>query len=718
MERDIFSAPAAGEKTAAAKTILLVEDEALIAMNEASILKKRGFEVVTVYNAEKAIEQARRKDIDLILMDIDLGKGKMDGTEAARRILRERELPIVFCTGHAEKEYVDRVKKITVYGYVLKNAGEFVLAESINMAFELFEAHRKLAFQAMLLDEIRDRITATDLEGRITYVNKAECRSFGKTVDELLGMTVKDYGDNADRGASQQEIIDATLEKGRWEGEVVNITDEGREIIFDARTQLIYDEKGNPAGMLGISTDITDRKQSEERFRVISKLSSDYAYCHRLKEDGSLEPVWHIGSFADISGYTPEELYKIGGWGALIHPDDIPGAWKYIDTLLSGEEAAFTARIRTKSGEIRWIEDTGKPWIDEETGKVLGTFGAAKDITEQKQSEIGLVHSQESMQTVLDAIPEDIYVADMESYEVLFINAQMKHSFPQAAVGDICYEVFRGGSRPCEHCTNSRLLDENGGPTGVITWECYNPVNHMWYINYDRAISWFDGRYVKLQIAADISGRKLYEEKLESALRDKDFLMKELNHRVKNNLSMISSLISLKDAALGSKVDLSDIARQADAIKIVHEKLNQSEDITRIKMEDYVRDLLETVFSFSSVSVEAVTKITVGELHTRTAVPLGLIINELATNSVKHGFAEDSEARFDVELEKESSGDTYVLRVANSGRPFPGHIQLDNPDTLGLQLITALVQQLRGTVDLQREPHPVFTIRFPAAKGE
>lgn len=483
------------------RTILLVEDEALIAMDEAAMLKKRGFDVVTAYNAEQAIETARRKEVDLILMDIDLGTGKMDGTEAALQILRERELPIVFCTSHAEKEYVDRVKKITGYGYVLKDAGEFVLVESINMAFELFEANRRLSFQAMLLDEIRDRITATDLEGRITYVNKAECRSFGKTVDELLGMTVQDYGDNAELGATQQEIIETTLKEGRWEGEVVNIAEEGHEIIFDARTQLIYDEKGEPAGMLGISTDITDKKRDEERFRIISKLSSDYAYCHRLREDGSLEPVWHIGSFADISGYTPEELYKIGGWGALIHPEDIPGAKEYIDTLLSGEEATFTARIRTKSGAVRWIEDTGKPWIDEETGKVIGTFGAARDITEQRQREIGLARSQESMQTVLDAIPEDIYVADMETYEVLFMNAQMKQSFPRASVGDICYEVFRGGSGPCAHCTN--------------------------------------GRYVKLQIAADISDRRQYEEKLESALRDKDFLMKELNHRVKNNLAMI-----------------------------------------------------------------------------------------------------------------------------------------------------------------------------------
>jgi DNA-binding NarL/FixJ family response regulator len=86
---------------------------------------------------------ARDGSIKLILMDIDLGRG-MDGPEAARRILALRRLPIVFCTSHSEKEYVDRVKEITRYGYIIKNSGDFVLRSSIEMAFELFDAHDRV----------------------------------------------------------------------------------------------------------------------------------------------------------------------------------------------------------------------------------------------------------------------------------------------------------------------------------------------------------------------------------------------------------------------------------------------------------------------------------------------------------------------------------------------------------------------------------------------
>src|SRR6056297_3506441 len=121
--------------------ILLVEDEALLAMSTVKMLEKHRFEVVTAHNGEKAVEIVEEDpEISLILMDIDLGRA-MDGTETAQKILEEHDIPIVFLTSHSEKEYVDRVKKITNYGFVLKNSGEFVLNQSINMAFQLFESH-------------------------------------------------------------------------------------------------------------------------------------------------------------------------------------------------------------------------------------------------------------------------------------------------------------------------------------------------------------------------------------------------------------------------------------------------------------------------------------------------------------------------------------------------------------------------------------------------
>ena len=126
------------------KTLLLVEDEVLIAMAEARQLSENGYRVLTAHSGEEAVETVVNDlSIDLVLMDIDLGRG-MDGTEAAQEILRRRELPIVFLTSHTSKEMVEKVRNITRYGYVIKNSGEFVLVSSIEMAFELFAAHRQI----------------------------------------------------------------------------------------------------------------------------------------------------------------------------------------------------------------------------------------------------------------------------------------------------------------------------------------------------------------------------------------------------------------------------------------------------------------------------------------------------------------------------------------------------------------------------------------------
>ncbi len=135
----------------ARKTILLVEDELITAMIGEKTIKSFGYEVVTANTGENAVDMALTNPaISLILMDVDLGKG-INGPEAARQILKSVNVPIVFHTSHSEKEYVDSVKEITRYGYVIKNSGDFVLRSSIEMAYELFESNQKV------VDELQER---------------------------------------------------------------------------------------------------------------------------------------------------------------------------------------------------------------------------------------------------------------------------------------------------------------------------------------------------------------------------------------------------------------------------------------------------------------------------------------------------------------------------------------------------------------------------------
>ena len=134
------------------KTILLVEDEAVIAMIEEQALKRHGFNVIVASSGEKAINIVKNtKDIDLILMDINLGKGKMDGTEAAEIILKDNDIPVLFLSSYTQAEVVQKTEQITSYGYVVKDSGETVLITSIKMAFKLFDAYQRLKESDCLL---------------------------------------------------------------------------------------------------------------------------------------------------------------------------------------------------------------------------------------------------------------------------------------------------------------------------------------------------------------------------------------------------------------------------------------------------------------------------------------------------------------------------------------------------------------------------------------
>jgi two-component sensor histidine kinase len=195
--------------------------------------------------------------------------------------------------------------------------------------------------------------------------------------------------------------------------------------------------------------------------------------------------------------------------------------------------------------------------------------------------------------------------------------------------------------------------------------------------------------------------------------KEKDYLLKEITHRVKNNLAMVSSLVRIKGSTLGPEADLTDLVNQIDAVRIVHEKLNKRDGISDIDIHDYFEEILSTVFSFKAgISYQnSVTRINVSP---RTAVPLGLILNEAATNTVKYAFPEKNKGIFSVKLNQDKAEAVYILTLGNDGCPIPESIDIENPETMGFRLIYALTSQLEGTMEVIRSPRPLMIFRFPA----
>ena len=200
---------------------------------------------------------------------------------------------------------------------------------------------------------------------------------------------------------------------------------------------------------------------------------------------------------------------------------------------------------------------------------------------------------------------------------------------------------------------------------------------------------------------------------LENALEEKDFLMKEIHHRVKNNLAMIGSFINLQSDKIDNPAVLHDLKNQIRAISTVHEKLYRDESISQIHFPRYVRELIAEIFySLSRLPIEIEIDMDDMYIDPDRAVPLGLILSELATNAVKHGFDPELDKNtFGVSLTESSS--QYKLVVENSGHPFPEDLDIKAVSSLGLILIQSLVQQLRGTLTLERNPNTRFIISFP-----
>lgn len=208
------------------------------------------------------------------------------------------------------------------------------------------------------------------------------------------------------------------------------------------------------------------------------------------------------------------------------------------------------------------------------------------------------------------------------------------------------------------------------------------------------------------------TNRDVTEERRRQIRRDS--LLRETDHRIKNSLLTVASLIALREVEDGT--DLSDLRAQVQSISLVHDLLYRGEDTETVDARDFLGTIVRTaIHSRPTAPVELQEQIEPLALRADTAVPLGLIVNELATNAVRHGFAGGVPAVLRLELallgEKE-----IRLEIANTGNPFPPEIGLQNPTTLGLRLVTGLADQLGATVQFEREPQTRFVLRLPVER--
>ncbi len=398
------------------KTILLVENQAVVSLAIANILKDNGFKVFTAINGIEAINISKRNtSIDLILMAVDLGKGT-DGLNAAQTILQDHNLPIVFITNHLEKELIKRFNKISPYGYVFKNAGEAGVISSINMAFKLFETNQKLKTEVFKRESIEKNLLESeekfkkvvgdtnalllnvDRHGHIIYLNDAVALTLGYPKNKLIGSFYLKLVYPEDRKHVHSLFVK------QINGLIKNSETEFRYLRKDGTfgwlsflTNQIY-EKGKIVALNGVAQDITLRKQIE------GELHKKEAHYRSIVENLNLAyyeantrgvfTYCNVG-FITSSGYSEKELLGKVSFNLIIEEHRADIIAKYKRAFKEKQPNLITEfKVKPKHRTEFWVEQITHFDYNEQGNCIKGN-SIIRDIDERKRTEETLQKQEE-----------------------------------------------------------------------------------------------------------------------------------------------------------------------------------------------------------------------------------------------------------------------------------------------------------------------------------
>lgn len=501
---------------------------------------------------------------------------------------------------------------------------------------------------------------------------------------------------------------------------------------------------GDMEGLVGVMLDITGQKRtegsllkSEERYRLAAEQTGQLIYEFDLR-NGYGE--W-AGAVKELTGYTYNEMQNFSyyDWLEHIHPDERRRVQQEFKKCWNtGEKFNEEFRFRRKDGSYFSVENKGV-YLKDEEGLVCKALGVMKDITELKLSSEKLKESEEMYRSFLQNFKGIAFKLD-RNFTPLFMEGAVEEITGYTEKDLISGRINFFNLLDPEDFS---LLDNcrkkmSAAPNSIMEYD-YR------FRRKDGTVRWVHelihnicnekGETEFIQgYAYDITQKKKAEETLAKA---EAIGMREIHHRIKNNLQIVSSLLSLQADKFKDR-DVIEAFRESEnrvaSMSIIHEELHKSEDTTSIDFAAYLRKLTsELLYSYrvGNEKVQLFLDVDHTFLGIDTAVPLGIIINELFSNSLKYAFSRGAEGEISISLCRlpEISGSLiesssgigtagqgakagFKLVYSDSGGCFPENIDFYNPDTLGLQLVNALVEQLDGTVEIEKGDQTRFTIRF------
>ncbi len=605
------------------KTILLVEDEVIIAMQESNQLKNEGYEVIITTTGQKAIDIVctEKVPVDLILMDIDLGKG-MDGTVAALEILKEKDIPILFLSSHTEKEIVQKTEAITNYGYVVKDSNFTVLDASIKMAFKLFEAKvSEIAKERKLVEsEKRYRAIMTNIEaGFVVHAPDTSIIMCNKRASDLLGLDEEQL-----RG---RKSIDP-----RW------------KFIHEDGTPLTFDE---------------------------------YPVNKILKSNKDLK------------------MYQ----GGVVRP---------------------------ATEDIVWLLVNGCA-LKDDYGNVTEIIISFLDMTKRKMAEAALKESQARLALTVDIaklgpweydVASDTFLFNNHFYAIFRTTAELEGGYTMTSA-QYANRFLHPDDRYMVSDETKKALDaEDAKFSRKIKHRIIYADGEIGYINVHFFVIKDEfGRTVKtFGVNQDITEHIQNETKINNLLKEKELILKEVHHRIKNNMSSIKGILSLqaetvKDPSIAAV--LFEAESRIQSMMVLYDKLYRSDNFHEVSVKDYIPSLIDEIFNVfpNMKGIKVEKKIEDFFLSVQKILPMGIIINELITNIMKYAFVDTNNAVINVSAFLNNKN--VILILKDNGIGLPESIDFNTSTGFGMQLVSMLTEQIDGTIKIERVGGTKFILEFP-----
>jgi PAS domain S-box-containing protein len=411
---------------------------------------------------------------------------------------------------------------------------------------------------------------------------------------------------------------------------------------------------------------------------------------------------------AQIRGKTDEEVL----------PPQLAASCRSTDEAARAAEGAIRFVEEVEAAEGGTVHyDTIKAPIRAPDGRVIGLIGISRDITRRKAMERALLASEERCRRVVETSPDAIYQSTPDG-RFLAANAAALRMFGCASIQELAETgVLAVYVDPGQRDLFVEAIERDGEVRAMELHLRSLDGSTFHVLAGAKRVVDKDGRKLYEGILTDISTQKANERALAAALAEKNVLLQEIHHRVKNNLQVISSLLSLQSRFLRDPEDgvmFQESQRRIRSMALVHEKLYQSKNLSRIEFGSYVKRLVESLIAShhdgdGSLSLE--TNLEEVFLDIQTAIPCGLIVNELVMNALKHAFPGGRPGRIRLGLRLAEDGRTE-LTVGDDGVGLPPGWDIVAAGNMGMQIVTMLTEQIDGRLEIGLEGGTEFRLAF------